>query len=83
MAKKKKIRRTKKPKDPRITPRKLYFTKDTQAAILEFCTSESYDEKAKIYGSRIQPALLKLTENLIYIYGFHKSLGVRVLVLMS
>ena len=72
MAKKKKIRRTRKPKDPRVTPRKLYFTKDTQAAILEFCTSDCYDDKAKIYAERIQPAMLKLTENLIYIYGFHK-----------
>tara|TARA_R110001592_G_scaffold188358_4_gene433559 strand:+ start:29346 stop:30092 length:747 start_codon:yes stop_codon:yes gene_type:complete len=72
MAKKKKIRRGSKPKDPRITPKKLYFTKDTQAAILEFCSSECYDERAKVYEKRIQPALLKLTENLIYIYGFHK-----------
>jgi hypothetical protein len=72
MAKKKKIRRSSKPKDPRIIPKKLYFTKDTQAAILEFCSSECYEERAKIYGARIQPALLKLTENLIYIYGFHK-----------
>ena len=72
MAKKKKIRRTRKPKDPRITPRKLYFTKDTQAAILEFCTLEDHEERAKVYAERIQPAMLKLTENLIYIYGFHK-----------
>jgi hypothetical protein len=70
--KKKKFRRSKKPRDPRITPKKKYFTKDTQAAIYEFCNSEENAERAKVYEARIQPALMKLTENLIYIYGFHK-----------
>ena len=70
--KKKKFRRSKKPLDPRITPKKKYFTKDTQAAIYEFCNSDNNGERAKVYESRIQPALMKLTENLIYIYGFHK-----------
>ena len=70
--KKKKFRRSKKPLDPRITPKKKYFTKDTQAAIYEFCNSQNNGERAKVYESRIQPALMKLTENLIYIYGFHK-----------
>lgn len=70
MAKKKKTRR-------RINrnpnkPKRYYFTKDTQLAIKEFCSAEDRAEKEVIYESRIQPALLKLTENLIYIYGFHK-----------
>ena len=72
MAKKKKFRRSGKPKDPRITPKRYYFTKDTQAAIKEFCSSTDQTEREQVYESRIQPALLKLTENLIYIYGFHK-----------
>ena len=71
MAKKKKTRR-KIQRDPRVTPKRYYFTKDTQAAIKEFCSSEEQSERETIYESRIQPALLKLTENLIYIYGFHK-----------
>jgi hypothetical protein len=72
MAKKKKIRRTVGKKANTNKPKRYYFTKDTQLAIKEFCTSEDHKEKEVIYESRIQPALLKLTENLIYIYGFHK-----------
>jgi len=72
--KKKKFKRAKKPVDPRITPKKKYFTKDTQAAIFEFCncTSEDRTIRDEVYTKRIQPAMMKLTENLIYIYGFHK-----------
>ena len=72
MAKKKRTRNSRIKRDPRITPKRYYFTKDTQLAIKEFCSSEEQSEREKIYESRIQPALLKLTENLIYIYGFHK-----------
>ena len=70
MAKKKKIRRNTISRGNK--PKRYYFTKDTQAAIKEFCTADDRNEKEVIYESRIQPALLKLTENLIYIYGFHK-----------
>lgn len=71
MAKKKKIRRNSRGTSANKTKR-YYFTKDTQLAIKEFCSSEDRGDKETIYESRIQPALLKLTENLIYIYGFHK-----------
>ncbi len=57
----------------RPSGRKPYFTKDTQAAIFEFCSAECSEEKAKIYESRILPALEKLAENLIFIYNFHKQ----------
>lgn len=52
--------------------KRYYFTKDTQASILEFCSTECKQERSLIYEKDIHPALLKLTENLIYIYGFHK-----------
>lgn len=71
MPKKKRIRKTK-TKATGSSPKRYYFTKDTQAAIKEFCQSEDRDERSDIYEERIQPALMKLTENLIYIYGFHK-----------
>ncbi len=70
MAKKKKTRKRIQ-RDPRVTPKRYYFTKDTQLAIKEFCSSSDQKERETIYASRIQPALMKLTENLIYIYGFH------------
>lgn len=50
----------------------VYFTKDTQAAIVEFCGSEDRKIRDEIYTTRIMPALNKLAENLIFIYGFHK-----------
>ena len=71
MAKKKRTRK-KIQRDPRVTPKRYYFTKDTQAAIKEFCSSSEQSERETIYSTRISPALMKLTENLIYIYGFHK-----------
>ena len=53
--------------------RKPYFTKQTQEAIKTFCISACTKEKNEIYNSEIRPALEKLTENLIFIYGFHKQ----------
>jgi hypothetical protein len=64
MAKKKKIRRG--------SGKNKYFTKDTQAAIVEFCGSEDLKHRDKVYTERIMPAITKLAENLIFIYGFHK-----------
>ena len=53
--------------------KKPYFTKDTQEAIESFCKSECYDFRNKVYNESIKPALEKLAENLIFIYGFHKQ----------
>ena len=52
---------------------KLYFTKDTQAAIEKFQAEETEEERAKIYTKDIMPAFEKLAENLILIYGFAKG----------
>ena len=70
MPKKKRIKTKKTVKGK--SPKGYYFTKDTQAAIKEFCESDIFEERNVVYEKRIQPALMKLTENLIYIYGFHK-----------
>lgn len=71
MAKKKKVRKVNKVIGRQASKKKYYFTKETQDAIKLFCESESEQERSRIYEKEIQPALLKLTENLIYIYGFH------------
>ena len=54
----------------RGTGPRMYFTKDTQAAILEYFATDEGDmsEREKIYRERIMPAYLKLVENLINIY---------------
>jgi len=62
---KKKIRRRR----PGAAP-KIYWTDDTQNAILEWQDEESLETKQTIYQSRIFPAFDKLVENLIFLYGF-------------
>lgn len=52
--------------------RNLYFTMDTQAAIIEWQETELESEKHKIYEDKIMSAFDKLVENLILIYGFAK-----------
>lgn len=52
---------------------KGYFTKVHQEAIVAFCKSECPKEKDDIYTNVIRQALEKLSENLIYVYGFHKQ----------
>ena len=69
MAKKKivKKRATKKPR------KKGYFTKVHQEAIVEFCKTDCHQKKEDLYTNVIRQALEKLSENLIYVYGFHKQ----------
>jgi len=69
MAKKKivKKRATKKPR------KKGYFTKVHQEAIVEFCKTDCHQKKEELYTNVIRQALEKLSENLIYVYGFHKQ----------
>jgi len=55
------------------TKRTPYFTKETQVAIKEFKESECQYFRESVYKNKIMPALEKLAENLIYIYGFHKQ----------
>ena len=69
MAKTKRFRKIKRPP----SGKKPYFTKDTQQAIKEYVYSEDEDFRAKIYEEKIEPALSKLSENLIFVYGFHKQ----------
>ena len=53
-------------------PRTMYFNKDTQAAIEKYknLPSEQEAERVQIYQKEILPAFDKLSENLIYVYGF-------------
>ena len=65
--KKKRIIRRSKSKN-----RVLYFTEDTQKAIVEYQVASANEIKHAIYQARIMPAFNKLAENLILIYGFAK-----------
>lgn len=54
------------------TPRTMYFNKDTQAAIEKFKSmkDEPESERMAVYQKEILPAFDKLSENLIFVYGF-------------
>ena len=73
MKKKRVIRRNK------SKNRVLYFTADTQQAIVEYQGAPTLEEKNSIYHERIMPAFNKLAENLILIYGFAKNAPFEVL----
>ena len=69
MAKKKIVKRRGKSK----AKNKGYFRKEHQEAIVQFCQSECPKEKEHLYTNIIREAIEKLSENLIYVYGFHKQ----------
>ena len=51
--------------------RNMYFTKDTQAAIMEYQNEDDRSKRAIIYKEKIAPAFEQLAESLIYVYGFN------------
>lgn len=64
--KKKKIVRTRKKSKP-------YFGVDVHDAIVEYQNAVCEEEKHEIYENHIKAAFEKLSENLIYIYGFSRD----------
>tara|TARA_A100001011_G_C14146565_1_gene772131 strand:- start:318 stop:1052 length:735 start_codon:yes stop_codon:yes gene_type:complete len=53
--------------------RNMYFTADTQEAIVKYQNAETDEEKQALYLKEIYPAFDKLVENLIFVYGFKTS----------
>ena len=58
--------RKRKPKEPRI-----YFTQDTENAIIEYLASDNESERNRIYNERIRYAFYKLSENIIHTFKFY------------
>jgi hypothetical protein len=58
--------RKRKPKEPRI-----YFTTDTEEAIIEYLASTDQSFRDKIYRDRIEYAFYKLSENIIHTFKFY------------
>jgi hypothetical protein len=48
----------------------MYFTMDTQAAIIKYQESDAQEERETLYNKEIKYAFEKLVENLIFVYGF-------------
>ena len=58
--------RKRKPKEPRI-----YFTQDTEDAILEYLSCEDTNQRNFIYNERIKYGFYKLAENIIHTFKFY------------
>ena len=58
--------RKRKPKEPRV-----YFTEDTENAIIEYLASTDQDFRNRLYSDRIEYAFYKLAENIIHTFKFY------------
>jgi hypothetical protein len=58
--------RKRKPKEPRV-----YFTTDTEEAIIEYLASTDQNFRNRIYRDRIEYAFYKLAENIIHTFKFY------------
>jgi hypothetical protein len=58
--------RRRKPKEPRV-----YFTEDTENAIIEYLASDDQSFRNAIYRERIEYAFYKLAENIIHTFKFY------------
>jgi len=58
--------RKRKPKEPRI-----YFTEDTEDAIVEYLSLTDQSQRDRLYKERIQYAFYKLAENIIHTFKFY------------
>jgi hypothetical protein len=58
--------RKRKPKEPRI-----YFTEDTENAIVEYLASTDQVHRNAVYRERIEYAFYKLAENIIHTFKFY------------
>ena len=48
----------------------MYFTQETENAIIEYNNTLDFDLRSKIYRERIHYAFFKLTENIIHTFKF-------------
>jgi hypothetical protein len=53
------------------TPRRRYFTKETEEAIVKYNNTSDINEKNKIYEKHIHYPFFKLTQNIINKFKFH------------
>jgi hypothetical protein len=58
--------RRRKPKEPRV-----YFTSDTEEAIIEYLSLTDQSLRNKLYNDRIEYAFYKLAENIIHTFKFY------------
>lgn len=52
----------------------LYFDKNTEIAITAFLAASGSRDRETIYADTIRPAIMKLSESLVFVYGFKSPL---------
>ena len=50
-----------------------YFTKVHEQAIIEYCASNCYKERSKLYENTIQPAFSEMVDKIIFTYKFNPT----------
>ena len=60
-----------KPRKRKPKQKNVYFTEDTESAILEYRKAKTYDEKNRLYNEKIHYAFYKLVENIIHTFKFY------------
>jgi hypothetical protein len=59
------------PRKRKPKTKNVYFTEDTEKAILEYRHAKTYAEKNKLYNEKIHHAFYKLAENIIHTFKFY------------
>jgi len=59
------------PRKRKPKTKNLYFTQETENAIIAYTTCKTYDEKNKLYNDKIHHAFYKLAENIIHTFKFY------------
>jgi hypothetical protein len=59
------------PRKRKPKTKNVYFTEDTEAAILAYRSAKTYDEKNRVYNEKIHNAFYKLAENIIHTFKFY------------
>jgi len=49
----------------------MYFTQDTEDAIVAYVASVDMEERNRLYNEKIHHAFFKLTENIIHTFKFY------------
>jgi len=60
-----------KPRKRKPKTKNVYFTEETEEAILRYRVAKTYDEKNRIYNEKIHYAFYKLAENIIHTFKFY------------
>jgi len=60
-----------KPRKRKPKTKNVYFTEETEQAILDYRCAKTYDEKNRLYNEKIHHAFYKLAENIIHTFKFY------------